>query len=99
MELSCQRGCGVEDGTSLDDSKSRGMRGVVSECLGKLVGVCGRGILGWRHSIYVQRERGAELTFLFVLLLYDIEDAAAFSCEARDTVVKVVIEDGFQILW
>ena len=42
--------------------------------------------------------RGAGLTFLFVLLLYDIEDAGAFSCEARDTVVKVVIEDGFQIL-
>ena len=99
MELSGQRGCRIEDRASLDDCKSRDMRGVVSECLGELEGVRRWGIVGWRQSTYAQRERRAELTFLFVLLLYDIEDAGAFSCEARDTVVKVVIKDGFQILW
>ena len=75
------------------------MRGVVSECLGELEGVCGWGVLGWWHSMYAQKERETKLTFLFVLLLYDIEDAGTFSCEARDTVVKIVIENGFQILW
>lgn len=64
MELSRQRGCGIEDRTSLDDCKSRGMRGVVSKRLRKLVGVGGWGVLGWRHSIYAQRNTGSGTHFL-----------------------------------
>ena len=40
--MSSQRRCRIEKGAAFDDSKSRDMRGVVSEGLRELVGV-GRG--------------------------------------------------------
>lgn len=36
---------------------------------------------------------------MFVSLFDDIDYAAALSCKARDPVVKVLIEDGFQLVW